>query len=448
MQKDYYSILGISSTSTLEEIKKAYRVNAIKYHPDKNFGDPAFAHKFLEIKEAYDNLIDPDKRRLFDFEYQEFFKKTDTNTQTRYQQQKQEEKYQQKQKEEKFRYDPYTQFYSSLDREQQDTPQFEPKKTPWGEDINEALEFFTLPKNIGKLIGGYSTIVRGTKSISFWKLVFTVIISSYIILPVLAIIMFLIWQHWHFNLHKEDATQTLLITYGVIALLIIGFRVANHYNVVAFKHLNYFIGVNGFALFRCEGTKENVTSREEVNFNNVTDLVTRQVVNKRNFSYVDTNYQFLWLNTGNKKMVFESVGSYTDEKGEPNKYTYPEYWLNKEAEKYWTVYLLDNMENKLQQNGYLEFNIYVWGKATYIPYIRLGNGYITFLQGNESVTYKFNEIKRMYTKGTELFIEHKNYEKILFFFKSGNKNSIPLDAICNRLFFMKATELLLGYSIA
>lgn len=447
MQKDFYSILGISSTATIEEIKKAYRINAIKYHPDKNFGDPVFANMFLAIKEAYDVLLDSDKRKEFDLRYHQFFANSSI-TEAKYNQHQQEEKQQQKQNYEEFRYDPYKQFYSSYDREQQETPQFEPVRTPWGEDINGILDFFLLPKSIGKIIGGYSTLVKGTKSISFWKLLFTVIISSYIILPSLAVIMFLIWQHWHYNLHKENATQILLIAFSVIASIIIGLRVANHYNTVAFKHLNYFIGVNGFALFRCEGNRETVTSKEEVNFNDITDVIVRLQTRKQNFQYIDTNYQFLWLNTKTKKMIFESVGTYVDNNENPNKYAYPEYWLNKEAEKYWTVYLLDKMEKKLQDKGHLDFNVYLWGKNTYSPYIQLGIGFITFLDGKENVTYKFNDIKRMYTKGTDLFIEHKNYEKVLFFLKSGNKNSIPLDSLCNRQFFIRATEILLGYSIA
>jgi hypothetical protein len=54
----------------------------------------------------------------------------------------------------------------------------------------------------------------------------------------------------------------------------------------------------------------------------------------------------------------------------------------------------------------------------------------------------------MYSKGADLFIEHKNFEKKLFFFKSGNQDSIPLRMLCNRQFFYKAMELLLGYTIA
>jgi curved DNA-binding protein len=64
--KDYYKILGVSKTATQDEIKKAYRKLAVKYHPDKNEGDKASEEKFKEISEAYEVLGDPEKRKKYD----------------------------------------------------------------------------------------------------------------------------------------------------------------------------------------------------------------------------------------------------------------------------------------------------------------------------------------------------------------------------------------------
>jgi DnaJ-class molecular chaperone len=67
MAKDYYQILGISRNATAEQIKKAYRKLAMKYHPDRNPGNEKWANeKFKEVNEAFSVLGDPEKKRQYD----------------------------------------------------------------------------------------------------------------------------------------------------------------------------------------------------------------------------------------------------------------------------------------------------------------------------------------------------------------------------------------------
>jgi molecular chaperone DnaJ len=65
-KRDYYEILGVERSTSKDEIKKAYRKMALKYHPDKNDGDPAAEDKFKEAAEAYDVLGDDNKRQQYD----------------------------------------------------------------------------------------------------------------------------------------------------------------------------------------------------------------------------------------------------------------------------------------------------------------------------------------------------------------------------------------------
>lgn len=65
-KRDYYEVLGVEKTATVEEIKKAYRKKAIEYHPDKNPGDKEAEEKFKEAAEAYDVLSDAQKRQRYD----------------------------------------------------------------------------------------------------------------------------------------------------------------------------------------------------------------------------------------------------------------------------------------------------------------------------------------------------------------------------------------------
>ncbi len=65
-QADYYKILGIEKSASADEIKKAFRTLAVKYHPDRNQGDKQAEEKFKEINEAYAVLSDPDKKQQYD----------------------------------------------------------------------------------------------------------------------------------------------------------------------------------------------------------------------------------------------------------------------------------------------------------------------------------------------------------------------------------------------
>ncbi|MCW8812610.1 MAG: DnaJ domain-containing protein, partial [Chlorobium sp.] len=66
VKRDYYEVLGVSRTSTKEEIKKAYRKLAMQFHPDRNPGDKESEEKFKEAAEAYEILSHDDKRNNYD----------------------------------------------------------------------------------------------------------------------------------------------------------------------------------------------------------------------------------------------------------------------------------------------------------------------------------------------------------------------------------------------
>jgi len=68
-QKDFYEVLGVDRNASAEEIKKAYRKLAVKYHPDKNPGDEQAEERFKEISAAFEILKDEDKRQKYKLIY-------------------------------------------------------------------------------------------------------------------------------------------------------------------------------------------------------------------------------------------------------------------------------------------------------------------------------------------------------------------------------------------
>src|SRR5881394_4271820 len=65
-KKDYYEILGVKKSASVDDIRKAFRKLARKYHPDVNPGDKAAEEKFKALSEANDVLSDPKKRKIYD----------------------------------------------------------------------------------------------------------------------------------------------------------------------------------------------------------------------------------------------------------------------------------------------------------------------------------------------------------------------------------------------
>ncbi|HEY4150911.1 MAG TPA: J domain-containing protein [Chitinophagaceae bacterium] len=432
MIANYYEILDITPDADEQQIKKAYRLNAVKYHPDKNSGENEFVQEFIKIQEAYDTLNNAEKRKKYDIEWNTFFGVNQPHTSHSAQQDK-----------DRRQKDSHQSFYSGYNRYNDDTPQVYPTVTPWNEPITRMI-FFALPQKIGTLIGGYSTYREGHKKLSFFKFIAHVLKSSLtaaIIIGAIMGILYLVWTSNHVNTPGQKALIGFSIFYGIALIIIF----AADSNLHKFKQLNYYIGINGFAYFMSEGTKDNIIEKFELNFKSVTHLFTSEVRKYKGLQYKETAFSFVWFNNNRKEILFKTGDSHRQKEGDPPKQAEPYYWMNRMAEKSWTIYLLDNLERELSEKGYIQFDIDLDGSIS--PFVRLAVGKITMLN-NTYTTYNLSDIKKVYLKKGNLYFEHINYSKRFIFFERGEKDFIPLSLLGNKQFFMKSLEILLGYSFA
>ena len=438
MLPNYYAILEVPFSATEEQIKKAYRIQAIKFHPDKHNGEEFFTKKFIEIKEAYDLLSNNEERRKYDIEFNVYYKtsepsqKENTSNETNEKFHKETKREQYKSTtDDKYKYDPYKQFYSIYDRELQDTPQFNPKVDFWGQEIDKRTVFFRLPKKIGKIIMAFSDYFEGEKPLESKEKTKKIIGGIFVVLVSAPIIYFL--------------GQALTLFYFVLPPVLIAL-VAPMFRS-KFSKQNLYVGINGFAAFGFENNDGSIQEGgSETNFNDVTDFYTHSTEYSKNFSYKYTEFVCCIMNRKTNQLIYSTKFNF-DKKILSLKDKISLAFMNN-IEKYWTVYLLDKMEDTLQKEKCLTFSLYSHKTNSYQEYIKLGIGSITFINtDNSEFTYKFNEIKKVYTKNNFLIIQHKNFEKTFLFFKEGNENKIPLLNLCNRQFFYRAMELLLGYKI-
>lgn len=125
MSKDYYNILNIPNNSTKEEIVKAFRELAKKYHPDKN-PSPNASDKFREVFEAYEILKDDEKRKVYDHYWNIKFKNKTVVSQNDFEPEFKEQRESAKQTADKYSKMPYEDFINSAIFEMK----FAVKKTP------------------------------------------------------------------------------------------------------------------------------------------------------------------------------------------------------------------------------------------------------------------------------------------------------------------------------
>jgi hypothetical protein len=273
-----------------------------------------------------------------------------------------------------------------------------PKLNIWGEQISDEFEFFKLPQNIGQIIACHS----------------------------------------NYNITTETKNNTKSSNSYFVS------TINNLFKGTA-KYENFYIGENGFAEFESKNNPSNIISSFEINFNEITDLYIHHVEHTLNHNYQFSRITFIWLNRNTGKIPYSREFQYNKEADIKSHQIALNFQRN--AERSWTLYLFENLENEIKNNDFLIFTMFDYKETSFFKYIKLSFGEIIFIRRKNEFTYKLVDIKRIHISGKNLIIEHKNFQKKLFFIESGDKEIIPLNQLCNFEFFRASLEFLLGYSI-
>ncbi len=263
-----------------------------------------------------------------------------------------------------------------------------PKKDHWGDPVIENADFFQLPKNIGELITAYTDLPIDKKEPSkFWGNIF----------------------------------------------------------IGLFEHHCSYIGTQGFAFFKILKSRTNIIKEFELNFNDVTDLLSGAQHRNINFNYQNTAFGFEWSCNGNIIADFSNAHFEKDNSKTVDKALSVEYWINKYAEHQWTAYQLQNLDSELKTNDYIEFRILKNDQL--IPMIKLNSQQINFLEPGNTHIIKKENLKRIFIRNNKLIFEDVFFEQKLIGTNKGNRIEIPLMQLSNRLFFLRTIENLFGYEL-
>lgn len=390
--ENHYNTLGIERNASSLEIKQAYRNLAIKYHPDINGGEEDNLNKFYKISEAYKTLIDSSKRVDYDMKLEKFSQISKTNTEV----------------------DEILDF--------------------WDEPIKNYFVFFKQPQKIGKIYYAFSDLYIKEKPLTKRQKRLNTL-SGFAYAFVVSALIILIGNPKPF---------------WIAAWILIPFFIALSYVLKKNKniHKNLYVGNNGFAEYHCSNGIDNIVLQREIVFTEITDFYFLYKEIYQDGKYQNTEYKFTFYNSNKTETVYKTKGSFIKQE---NQKMHPiDFLYCKKVERFWTLYLMNNMQSKMNSRGFIEFCLFVDDvlESGYRPYIRLYKDKIEVIRFDHSkVIYLLDEISELKMVETKLIIRHKNLKKT-FFGISGQEDIVPLLEMCNTYFFFHAMEELYGFDLS
>lgn len=308
-----------------------------------------------------------------------------------------------------------------------------PKVDLDGRKVEDDVLFFHFPQGIGDIIAGHSDLKKSKKPASRKVWIENLALAIALGLGI------------GFGIHKIAAPENMgYVIAGYIVPVIVTTFFA--YALTSYMGFNYYIGKHGFAMFRCVKTADHLADADEIRFEDATDVYFSTVEKSQNLVYQHTTFDYEWYDRRTGQKVYTITGDFDKRKASVE---YDDaYKFALAAERRHTEYLIENMPSELSAKGHVAF--FLRGKfgPKHEAYVQISPSKITFSKGKgEEVSYDRADIQKVSLTMGNLVIQHKNFERKLLIFRKGNEDHIPLDAICNRKYFVFAFEKLMGYRL-
>lgn len=202
----------------------------------------------------------------------------------------------------------------------------------------------------------------------------------------------------------------------------------------------HVIGEKGFAVYDIteeESGVQNLQIKTEIRYDECDFIDVHLLDIKSNGIYTESTFTFCVVTKDGYDSRFEISDDY-NKKAEIKKLPI-EYLFGKKIEEHLTVYFMRGLINTIDAGGYYDFRM-----LGYV--IRLSKDRISFVKNKSENIYKFDQIKSVYSKGTKLFIEDKDFQKKIFKI-TGQRDKIDINLIVNRRLFLQAFSKYSGYNI-
>jgi hypothetical protein len=200
-----------------------------------------------------------------------------------------------------------------------------------------------------------------------------------------------------------------------------------------FRKTCSYVGVQGVARYKLNGDRNSVPTGDLFVFPAATELRTRQIRRFVNGVYSGTSYNYTWTNANGQK-VFNIAGQYHSKASTPK--PSDAYWFAVSADVAWSTYLLDQAEEALRHQGFLQFNL------NKDRWVRVGSGYFEFYLKGEQEKVLTSEIKSVSLAQGHFSIVGKDAKR----FSSKSKYGFDYANMANPKLFMFAMRKLCGYS--